>query len=605
MRDKINARILYGNMSKEIIPCGLCGSDQFLKISDKDRYGMGLVTVLCKNCGFIFTNPRPTQEAIHEFYKTTYREFYTGNPEPKKEHLDGLNVLKRQWLYNRVKPLLEARGLKAPWILDVGCGSGVLLSVFKRNLPQSKLYGVEPFKFYGQYAAEKNKAEVYFGDFDSFVKDRSDLTGSFDLISLYHVLEHLYDPVKKLLKLRTFLKPEGIVLVQVPNALSPHWQNLTEMCHIAHVSHFSPSKLKMAFELSGFKVIKTFAGQHPGNPRAMTFLCQKADAIVSSEAIASIPEHELKSILVLIRERAHAGKKQKKNKNYFVGLASDYRHYGAYYAMNTILRSLKKSQQKYVSLASKLYRKFYGLIFVPLIQCCDHWEQQAAFRKLIEDQKILIIGSGPSAQELTGIPDDVKVLTCNAGLRLFVNKNFDRRVDLFLCRRKAMIEDYPDIEELLCQVKTNLFLMDDLNYTKGLKKLEGAYLQLIRDHQKDNHYLRRLLRPNTILDIKVDEVTWTSAGIRLLQYALYFKAKEIYLIGIDLNHNGYFWGEKRQYQHTGAKIRHKHPIDLNFLKFVSNKYKNVYSLSKTSPILKYLPFKDFHEPVSIEHANQI
>ena len=76
---------LYANMQKENVPCNICGSFDFAQLSDRDRYDMGIITVMCKRCGFIFTNPRPTQEEMDKFYKDAYRNIY-GRTDPNKNY---------------------------------------------------------------------------------------------------------------------------------------------------------------------------------------------------------------------------------------------------------------------------------------------------------------------------------------------------------------------------------------------------------------------------------------------------------------------------------------------------------------------------------------
>ena len=602
MRKNINARLLYIEMKKETASCGLCGSADHLPLLDRDRYGMGLSSVICKKCGFIFTNPRPTQEEMNHFYRETYRLFYTGNPAPSVEYKDHLTLLKRQWFYNRVRSSLERRLIFDPAILDVGCGSGVLLGVFRKNLPQSRLYGVEPFVEYAKFAEKKNGAEVHCTDVDNFILEQKTLAGSLDLITLYHVLEHLYNPVEKLLKLREFLKPDGLLLVQVPNALSPHWQNTAQMFHIAHVNHFSMGVLKKAFELSGFTVEKVFTGSHPANPRAMTFLGRRSEIIKVREHLSPVPPQDVEFVRRFIRSNSYKPKKQgqKKRKGFMTEPLRLFHRAVELHSNFGMIKMLKHATKYALRRPLSLLRKIRELIVMPLKRAWWRSRSHSVLKKLISGQRVLIIGSGPSANELETIPDDMRILTCNAGLRLFVKKNIGRRPDLFLCRKKAMIEDYRDVPDLLAAFKTNLFIMDDLKFVENQPKLKGAYTHLIMDHQKDNFYLKRLVQPLRLAQLSTDRVQWTSAGVRLLQYALYFGAAKIYLVGIDLNHSGYFWGEKQRYEHSGAVIRHKHTIDHDFVKLMAARCSHIYSLSKNSPITRYIHHKDFVEKTSEE-----
>ncbi len=595
-RSKVNGRLLYINMAKETVDCGVCGGKRLERLFDKDRYGMGLVTVICRGCGFIFTNPRPTEEAMNAFYRDTYREFYTGNPSPRRDYWDKDWVAKRRWFVDRVLPEMQKRSLVSPAVLDIGCGSGVLLNQFKKSFPKAKLYGVEPFAYYADYARKKNKADVTCGDIDAFIKARPELQGRLDVVSLYHVYEHLYGPVDKLKRIAGLLKKDGLLLIQVPNALSPNWGHAAQMCHIAHINHFSPATLERAFRSAGFEVVMTFAGPHPGNPRALTMLGRKTG---SPAALPDIEPKEFDILFRSMRSLAHRETKRKgmkaqvdKGKKKIQKIREHWRRYGAYRGSKYAVKQGLLAAFKALLMPKQIAGRVYHGVREPLTWSLRRGKAARELRRVLKDQTVLIIGSGPSAAELNAVPNGIKVLTCNAGMRLFTAKGISPKTDLFLCRRKAMIEDYSDVGDLLARYKTDVLVMDEPKFILKNRELKGSYRALIGDHQKDNHYLKKLIRPKKVSDIADDPVSWTSAGVRLIQYALAFGAKEIYVIGLDLSHEGYFWGEKKKYNHSGFVIRHKHSIDHSFMKLVGEKYPHVYSLSSASPVTRYLRHKN-------------
>ncbi|MDP3920801.1 MAG: methyltransferase domain-containing protein [Candidatus Omnitrophota bacterium] len=620
---KVNPQQVYEHMQKESVPCNICGAENLIDVLDRDRYGMGIKTVICESCGFLFTSPRPVPAAMSEFYRTTYRKFYTGTKNPKKEYEDKLHVQKREWLYERVKGHIEKRGKKNPKILDVGCGAGALLNVFRRNLPDSELHGVEPTPEFARYAQERNGATVYNGGVAEFFHEHRGLQGSFDVITLYHVLEHLYNPADFLITLRDFLVPGGLLLIQVPNALSPHWQNAIQMFHIAHISHFSLSTLRHAYQVAGFRVLYEFDGPHPGNPRALTLLGEKTDSLLPKADIPRLTADRVQSITKSIRESAaplegvsfarqflltykrkgvtealrglagYAKHKVRKFAMKMEELFGNFKHRGIKYGFEKLCFYFAQNALKIARLAKKAVVFTYGSARISAAWSLHHLTNDAPLRKLIRGRRVLILGSGPSAKELGDIPDDVLIFTCNAGLRLLRERGIDRPVDLYLCRKKAMTADYPDIEGLLAEQKANVYVMDDARYVKTKKSLKGAYEILLPDHQKDNFYLNKLMKPDSMRFIREDEVTWTSAGIRLLQYALYFKASGIFMIGIDLSNNGYFWGPDYAHRLPTEKKGHKHSIDFNFLRFMARRHPNLYSLSPSSPVSSHLPCRNF------------
>jgi len=231
-----------------------------------------------------------------------------------------------------------------------------------------------------------------------------------------------------------------------------------------------------------------------------------------------------------------------------------------------------------------VFLKDFGWAFCAPIEAVCCFKRNLLLKKLIKNQRVLIVGSGPSAKELKKVPEDVKIFTCNRGLKLLVDRKIKKRVDLYLCHKIAMVKHYKDIENWLPKIKIEVFIIDDLDYIKNKKELNESYLRLVKDYNRNNYYLKRLIKPYKVKQIKGESLAKTSSGIRLLQYALFFGAREIYLIGIDINEKGFFWDTKNIHKHID--------IDRNFIKIVSKKYNNIYSLSKKSPITKYIKYKN-------------
>ena len=213
-----------------------------------------------------------------------------------------------------------------------------------------------------------------------------------------------------------------------------------------------------------------------------------------------------------------------------------------------------------------------------------------ALKRLIKSKKVLIVGSGLSAAELEKIPSDVLIFTCNAGLNLFVKKSLKDTIDLLFCQRKLISANYNGVVESMKRIRVKVWLTDDPQYVRKRKDLDGFYDSLFFDHAFNNYCLKRLIRPYQVTEIKgASRTGWTSAGILLLQYALFFEASEIYVIGLDFGRAGYFWGDP-----VNPAKWHHYDIDENFVQLVSRKYHNIYSLSKNSPIAKHIPYKSFY-----------
>jgi SAM-dependent methyltransferase len=138
-------------------------------------------------------------------------------------------------------------------ILDIGCNSGGFLSTMNRK--DWKLYGIEIERSMAEKARQSTGAEVFAGDLMQapFPAD------SFDVITCFDVLEHVYQPREFLEKVHGWLKPGGIFYTVLPNidswesrVFGGHWYGL-ELPR--HLFHFSPTSLRYIMNKLGFEYV--------------------------------------------------------------------------------------------------------------------------------------------------------------------------------------------------------------------------------------------------------------------------------------------------------------------------------------------------------------
>lgn len=229
--DRTESQLLESAVEGCSIPCNVCGSTHARQIAGRDRDGRPLRTVMCQDCGLVWTDPRPDAEAIRRFYTHDYRSAYKGAAEPKRKHV--LRETRRAIArFRRVEPLLFA-GAR---VLDVGAGAGFFPHVLQSR--GFEVLGIEPNRGYCEWGMATFGVNVRNGTLQDF--EFSDQP--FDLITLNHVLEHLPDPGEALARLRSWLKPEGLLVVEVPNVESEfHAPN--KRFHIGHLYNFSPDNL--------------------------------------------------------------------------------------------------------------------------------------------------------------------------------------------------------------------------------------------------------------------------------------------------------------------------------------------------------------------------
>lgn len=128
-------------------------------------------------------------------------------------------------------------------LLDFGCGNGAALGGAYRTFPAWDLFGLEP------NIANPDRLHALPGVRD-IVGDLNDLEGSFDVVSLMHVLEHVPAPIDCLKSITPLLSDDGCILIQVPYYL----ENPYELCVADHNSHFTVSTLSDVVERAGLSV---------------------------------------------------------------------------------------------------------------------------------------------------------------------------------------------------------------------------------------------------------------------------------------------------------------------------------------------------------------
>lgn len=240
-------------------PCNLCHSTDFDELSNVGRDG-ALRTVICKNCGLVWSDPFPIDTT--EYYQKNYRILYKGTYSPKIKHIyRAANVaLKR---YTRLKKHLTDKKK----VLEIGSGGGEFSYLLaKKGFDVS---AIEPNEGYGNYSKEQYGLNVQIG----FAQNLEFAPETFDFITMSHVLEHVDNPTTMLEKLRTWLKPNGLLALEVPNVAAV-CQSPKSTFHTAHLYNFNTETLALLAEKTGYSVIQSFLSKDGGN---LTVIAQKAE----------------------------------------------------------------------------------------------------------------------------------------------------------------------------------------------------------------------------------------------------------------------------------------------------------------------------------------
>jgi len=263
--------------------CDFCGSKRYeLILNAKDHYNgiPGKFTVVkCSDCGLVYTNPRPTKNSMSFFYPDSagyfiptvtldrggfkkkredilLREYYGYFPKIKRHILTKMILsLFYLWTYRELKISGLPHFVKNGSILDIGCSYGGFLSKMKKL--GWKVKGIELNKKSAEWGKRNFGLEILNTDIDHFKTNEK-----FDVITMGMLLEHVYSPKKVLKKVKNLLKPNGILIMSLPNFggfEAKLYGKYAYTLHVPnHLTHFTPSTIKRYLILAGFKNIKIY-----------------------------------------------------------------------------------------------------------------------------------------------------------------------------------------------------------------------------------------------------------------------------------------------------------------------------------------------------------
>ena len=225
--------------------CAICGEqDSRVLYRGADRlYGTTaeiFSVIECRNCGMARLDPRPSDLAAH--YPPLY--WFSGGPA---------NIYRRLVLRHHIRFVRQALGTGAR-VLDAGSGGGLLAAQLRRHGVQAFALDIAPVA--AKLAARAGAASVTADFAHPPFADTS-----FDVIAMFHVLEHVPDPRCHLRTAHRLLAPNGCLVIAVPNfdglqrrIFGARWNGLDIP---RHLHHFRGRDLRALLEQTGFQVTRT------------------------------------------------------------------------------------------------------------------------------------------------------------------------------------------------------------------------------------------------------------------------------------------------------------------------------------------------------------
>ena len=243
----------------EYVDCNLCGLDD-AEVLFRKRDKLGITdeefqVVECKRCGLLYVNPRPTEAEMEKFYPEAYA--WKETLEADSLLTEWVRRLEKGYRYHLLKDevskVIKYTGRRSGKVLDVGCGTGDRLDVFRTQ--GFATYGVETSDS-ANYAKQHLNLNVSKGDlFSASFPDRF-----FDIVALYNVLEHTHNPKRACDEIHRILKDDGFLVIQVPNKNSLQYRIFKKRWAAFDIPrdlyYFEPERLRTLLGQVGFAVTK-------------------------------------------------------------------------------------------------------------------------------------------------------------------------------------------------------------------------------------------------------------------------------------------------------------------------------------------------------------
>lgn len=264
--------------------CPLCGSNKlqpYKKVKDYSISGESFELEKCGNCSFLFTQNAPDIETIGPYYES---EDYISHSDTKKGIINRLYHIGRKYmLAQKRNAVIHKSGISKGSLLDIGCGTGYFTE--EMNKHGWKVAGVEQDPKAREFAIKNFGLNVSTPD--NFLQNDG---GTHDVISLWHVLEHLHEMDAFIQKIHASLKDNGTLVIALPNYTSydgnyykANWAAFDVPRHLWHFSPVTLEKLinKHGFTLTGLKIM-------PLDPIYVSMLSEKYKGTFAGFVIGGI-----------------------------------------------------------------------------------------------------------------------------------------------------------------------------------------------------------------------------------------------------------------------------------------------------------------------------
>ena len=231
--------------------CPVCKSSHFksyLNVVDytvsKKRFNIQQ----CKACDFLFTNPRPSENEIGYYYQS--QEYISHHDDAKGFMSKVYKTVRDHTIGEKIKMIDRLKPQKGD-LLDIGCGTGNFVQACKES--GWNITGVEPDQGARQVASDRTRESIFQNIFEPEIAHQK-----YDIITMWHVLEHVHLLDETIAWLKAHLKPGGEILIAVPNPESHDAKKYGEFWAAydvpRHLYHFTEKTMKTLMQKHNLKV---------------------------------------------------------------------------------------------------------------------------------------------------------------------------------------------------------------------------------------------------------------------------------------------------------------------------------------------------------------
>ena len=233
---------------KQGISCILCKDKAVAHLYQIESYEL----LKCKECGFVFTVPRPSNEELRSLYKQDYYSEKQGTYGYNVNYVKAVYIRKSE--FSKILRIINKHSVRDGNLLDIGCAHGFFLDIARSN--GWKTWGVDISPDAVRFAKRKLGLNIFEGT----LEQASYPSKFFDVITMLNFIEHCIDPLSIIFEVNRILKIGGLAAILTPDIESKlaikKAQNWNQIKPPEHLNYFSRNTIRKLLEERGFQIKK-------------------------------------------------------------------------------------------------------------------------------------------------------------------------------------------------------------------------------------------------------------------------------------------------------------------------------------------------------------